>query len=202
MLRHLLYPFLPYRSFVVPILAVSSIVVPCWLLFRWYRLRASDRDLSFQRELLLLIFVAYLSGVAAVTLLPNHSSRQVAETMVGIQLRPNLASLTCASGTLREGSTARAFCLHNAKGNLALFFPLGFLIPLIWTRLRFWRGIQIAVALSVGIELLQFFSRAWGSNRSADVNDVVLNVLGASLGLALVTLLRTRRSTRPAVLRA
>jgi glycopeptide antibiotics resistance protein len=82
-----------------------------------------------------------------------------------------------------------------------LFFPLGILIPLVWRRLRFWRGIQIAIALSSSIELVQYLSRAW-SNRSADVNDVVLNVLGASLGLVLVSLLRLRRGTGPAVPRA
>src|SRR5436190_11756693 len=100
MFRHLLYPFLPYRSFIVPILVLSSIVVPIWSFFRLYHLRTSGQRKSFRRELLLLIFVAYLSGVAAVTLLPNHSSRQVAETMVGIQLRPNMAALTCSSATL------------------------------------------------------------------------------------------------------
>jgi glycopeptide antibiotics resistance protein len=80
-----------------------------------------------------------------------------------------------------------------------LFFPLGILIPLVWRHLRFWRGTQIAIALSFGIELLQYLSSAWGSYRAADVNDVILNVLGASLGLALVSLLRLRQGTRPAV---
>jgi glycopeptide antibiotics resistance protein len=83
-----------------------------------------------------------------------------------------------------------------------LFFPLGILLPLVWKRLRFWRAIQIAIALSCSIELLQYLSSAWGSYRSADVNDVILNVLGASLGLALVSLLRLRPGTRPAVARA
>jgi glycopeptide antibiotics resistance protein len=83
-----------------------------------------------------------------------------------------------------------------------LFFPLGILLPLVWRRLRFWSGIQIAIALSVSIELLQYLSSAWGSYRAADVNDVILNVLGASLGLALVTLLRLRPGARPAVQRA
>jgi glycopeptide antibiotics resistance protein len=80
-----------------------------------------------------------------------------------------------------------------------LFFPLGILIPLLWRRLRFWQGIQIAIALSVTIELVQYLSRAWGSYRSADVNDVVLNGLGACLGLVIVSLLRLRRSAPPAV---
>ena len=120
---------------------------------------------------------------------------------MGIDLHPNLASLTCSSAILPRGSTARAFCVHNARGNVMLFFPLGILIPLVWRRLRFWRGIQIAVALSISIEIVQYLSRAV-SNRATDVNDVILNVVGASLGLMLVYLLRMLLGTRAAVLRA
>jgi glycopeptide antibiotics resistance protein len=201
MIPKFLFPLLPYRSFAFPFLVLSAITVPCWLVFRLYRLRTSGHGLSFHREILLLTFVVYLSGLATATLLPNHNSRVAAEAAVGIDLHPSLASLTCSSANLPRGSTAQAFCLHNARGNVMLLFPLGILIPLVWRRLRFWRGIQIAIAVSVSIELVQYFSRAW-SNRNADVNDVVLNVLGASLGLALVFLLRMRRGTRPAVARA
>ena len=201
MLRHLVYPFLPYRSFFFPFLVLSAIAVPCWLVFRLYRLRTSGHRRSFRREILLLTFVVYLSGLATATLIPNRNSRLAAEAAMGIDLRPNLASLTCSSATLPRGSTARAFCVHNAKGNVVLFFPLGILIPLVWRRLRFWRGVQIAIAISVSIELVQYLSRAW-SNRNADVNDVILNVLGASFGLAIVFLLRLLRGSRAAVPRA
>jgi hypothetical protein len=77
-----------------------------------------------------------------------------------------------------------------------LFFPLGILLPLVWPRLRVRRAVGIALALSVGIELLQLLSSAWGSYRAADVNDVILNVFGACLGLAVVTLLRWRPGGR------
>src|SRR5437868_4341329 len=151
MFRHLLYPFLPYRSFAFPIFVLSAIVVPCWF-FRLYRHRTSGYPLSFRREILLLTFVVYLSGLAAVTLIPNHNSRLAAEAAMGIDLHPSLASLTCSSAILSRGSTARAFCVHNARGNVMLFFPLVILLPLVWRRLGFWRGIQIAVALSCSIE--------------------------------------------------
>lgn len=202
MLRQLIYPVLPYRSFFFPILVLSSIVVPCWLAFRLYRHRTDGRPLSFHREILLLTFVVYLSGLAAVTLSPNPSSRVRAEGRGGIDLHPSMASLTCSAAFLPSGSSARAFCMRNARGNVMLFFPLGILLPLVWRRLRFWRGIQVAIALSSSIELLQYLSSAWGSYRSADVNDVILNVVGACLGLALVSLLRLRPATRPAVARA
>ena len=190
MLRHLFYPFLPYRSLFLPFLIVSAIAVPCWLLLRLYRARTTGHRLSLPRELVLLTFVVYLSGLASATLGPNRPSRAVVEAMVGVDLRPSLASLTCSDATLPRGSPARGFCMRNARGNLVLFFPLGILLPLVWTRLRFWRGVQIAIALSVSIELLQLVSMAWGSHRTADVNDVILNVTGACLALGVVSLLR------------
>jgi glycopeptide antibiotics resistance protein len=193
MLRHLLYPFLPYRSFLYPILVLSAIAVPCWLIFRLYYLRARRRPLSLRRELLLLTVVVYLAGLAAATLTPNRSSRLLAEGRGGIELRPSLSSLTCSTANLREGSTARSFCVRNARGNLLLFFPLGILIPLVWRQLGFRKGMLIAIALSFTIELVQYLSSAWGSYRAADVNDFILNVLGAGLGMAAVSLLRLRQ---------
>lgn len=202
MLREFYYLFLPYRSFFFPFLVLSAIAASCWLVFRLYRLRTPGHRLSFKREILLLTVVVYLVGLAVATLTPNRSSRLRAEGRGGIELHPNLASLTCSSANLPRGSTAQAFCVHYARANLALFFPLGILLPLVWKRLRFRRAILIAIALSFSIELVQYFSSAWGSYRSADINDVILNVLGACLGLALVFLMRLPRSTRPAVARA
>ncbi|HKP16200.1 MAG TPA: VanZ family protein [Gemmatimonadaceae bacterium] len=199
MLRHLIYPFLPYRSLLYPIVVLSAIVLPCWLVFRLYRRRGLGHRPSIGREVLLLIFVVYLSGLAAVTLVPSRTSRAVAEASPGIDLRPSLASLTCSSPSMPAGSPARGFCMRNARGNALLFFPLGVLILLVWPRLRFWRGLQIAIALSLGIEILQYFSRALGSQRTADINDFILNVVGASVGLAIVSLLRWRPGARPAV---
>ena len=199
MLRQLFYLFLPYRSYFFPFLVLSAIAVCCWLVFRLYRLRAPGHRLSFRREILLLTVLVYFVGLAVATLTPNRSSRLRAEGRGGIELHPKLASLTCSSATLPVGSTAQAFCVHYARANLALFFPLGILLPLVWRRLRFWRAILIVIALSISIELVQYFSSAWGSYRSADINDVILNVLGACLGLALVFLLRLIRGTSPAL---
>jgi glycopeptide antibiotics resistance protein len=201
MIPKFLFPFLAYRSFFFPFLVLSAIAVPCWVVFRLYRLRARRHGLSLHREILLLTFVVYLSGLVVATLIPNHNSRLAAAAAMGIDLRPNLGSLTCSSAILPSGSTAQAFCVHNARGNVMLFFPLGILILLIWRRLRFWTGIQIAIALSISIEIVQYFSRTW-SNRSTDINDVILNVVGACLGLGLVSLLQLLRGTRRQVPRA
>ena len=187
-----------YRQVGVPFLILSAIALPCWLVFRLYRLRTLGHPLSARREILLLTVVVYLLCLATLTLTTNRSSRLRAETTAGIELHPNLASLTCSSAMLPKAPNARMFCVQNAAGNVLLFFPLGILLPLVWRHLRFWRGIQIAIGLSISIELVQYLS----SYRSADVNDVILNVLGVCLGLVLVYLLRLRQGTRSAVPRA
>jgi len=203
MVRLFVYPLLPYRSFFYPFLVVSAIAVPCWLAFRLYRRRALGHRVSLAREILLLTAVLYLSGLAAATLTISRPSRSVAEaTAAGVDLHPNLTSLTCHSASMRPGSTAHSFCVRNARGNVVLFIPLGILIPLIWRRLRFWKAVLLALAFSVGIEVVQYISRAWGSHRTADVNDVILNSVGACLGLVFVFVLRLMRRSRPSAPRA
>jgi hypothetical protein len=149
------YPFLAYRSEIVPFLVLTAVVVPWWLAWRLYRRRARPQPPSFGREFLFLVFIVYLSGLAVATLRFAGTSRPVADTAVEIELRPSLAALTCSSAAMPERSSERGFCVRNARGNLLLFFPLGILIPLVWRRFRFWRALQIAVAVSFGIELLQ-----------------------------------------------
>jgi glycopeptide antibiotics resistance protein len=197
MVPRIFYPLLPYRSMLFPFFVVSAIVVPCWLIFRWYRHRAGRQALSLSREILLLIFVVYLGGLASATLTPNRSTRLRAEGSGGIDLRPNLTSLTCSTANVPEGSRERGFCVRNAQGNAALFFPLGILIPLVWKRIRFRRAVLIAFAVSISIEVAQYLSSALGSYRAADINDVILNVFGAILGMTLVFLLRLLLGGRP-----
>jgi hypothetical protein len=199
-----LYPLLVYRSVVVPFLVVSAIAVPCWSIVRLHRRRTSAKRPSFTREVLLLTLVLYLCGLAAATLAPERGARARAryEATGGIVLRPDVPTLTCPSTMPTTGPHDRFFCGYNAKGNVLLFFPLGILLPLVWSRLGFWRGVLVALALSVGIEVVQYLSRAWGSYRLADVNDVILNVSGAVLGLGIVSLVRLRRRPRAAVRRA
>ena len=184
-----------YGQVGVPFLILSAIALPCWLVFRLYRLRTLGHPLSARREILLLTVVVYLVCLVTLTLTANRGSRSRAEATAGIELHPNLAALTCSSAILPKAPNARAFCVQNAAGNILLFFPLGIFLPLVWRHLRFWRAIQFAIALSISIELIQYLS----GYRSADVNDVILNVLGASLALVLVYLLRLRQGPRPAV---
>jgi glycopeptide antibiotics resistance protein len=93
--------------------------------------------------------------------------------------RPQLVPIWNLVVNLRDGDRVLA-TLAGAAGNVALFLPLGFLLPLLAPSLdRLWRTVGAGFALSAAIELSQV---AFPGVRRADVNDVLMNTLGAALG--------------------
>lgn len=90
-------------------------------------------------------------------------------------------------------------------GNVLAFAPFGIFLPVLWPRLRSLIAIvAAALAISVAIEAAQLgLSILMGfPYRVADVDDVLLNVLGVALGYAvyrsIVAVAPGRRSVQPA----
>lgn len=70
--------------------------------------------------------------------------------------------------------------------NILLFVPFGFLLPLLWERYRpFWKTISCGFLFSLTIELIQLFN-----GRISDIDDLLMNTLGAFSGWLLWLLLR------------
>lgn len=62
--------------------------------------------------------------------------------------------------------------------NVVLFLPLGFLMPLVWPRLcELWHAVVFGVLLSGLVECSQLLNF-----RATDVDDLILNTLGAAAG--------------------
>jgi len=84
------------------------------------------------------------------------------------------------------------FWVRQVLGNLGLLMPVGLLGPVVFPSLgRWWRVFLVALAISAAIE----FTQLWIPDRSADVDDVIVNVAGALLGYAI---LRVTRAFKPA----
>jgi glycopeptide antibiotics resistance protein len=93
--------------------------------------------------------------------------------------KPQLVPVWNMVINLRDGDRPLA-TLAGAAGNVALFMPLGFLLPMLAPAFdRFWRTVATGFALSSLIELSQV---AFPGIRRADVNDVLMNTLGAAAG--------------------
>ena len=67
----------------------------------------------------------------------------------------------------------------NLLGNVLMFVPLGLFLPRLWPRLYAFRRFLISVTVVILlIELAQLFTLLG----SFDIDDLILNVLGAAIG--------------------
>lgn len=141
----------------------------------------------FARIVTGLLLSVWLAGGLLLTLSPVYPAP-------GQVVEPNFIPLRTIGIYL--GNLDSGFWLRNLVGNLLLLLPVGLVGPIVLPWMGRWvRVLAVALALSVAIELAQL----WVPDRSADVDDLLLNVVGALLGYALLSALRLG-SGRPRVL--
>ena len=74
----------------------------------------------------------------------------------------------------------------NLGGNVIMFIPLGFLLPRVFPKLTSLPRVLLSTAgIIAAVEVLQLFTLVG----SCDIDDLILNVLGAALGYWLHKLL-------------
>lgn len=76
-----------------------------------------------------------------------------------------------------SGNFSRGF--NNIVGNVFVFAPFGYFLPLLYKKCRKWKTVVLAgFCVSLFFEVCQYFLYLG----SADVDDVILNLLGVVLG--------------------
>lgn len=71
--------------------------------------------------------------------------------------------------------------LANLVGNIAIFVPFGFFVPVTGRKCGLFLTTVLSFGLSLGVEITQLFTRVG----SFDVDDILLNTLGGLLGYIL-----------------
>jgi glycopeptide antibiotics resistance protein len=125
------------------------------------------------------LVLVWLAGVAVLTLRPGS----------GLGMRLNLVPI------LFDGPGSAV----DAVLNVAVFVPFGLLLAAAAVRFR--TTLAAALAITLTIEITQYISDV---GRTADINDVLTNVAGASLGWAVARAIRavaTRVARAPAPVR-
>lgn len=84
--------------------------------------------------------------------------------------------------------TVRVFAALNLLGNMILFIPIGFFL----SRKRFLKLVVGSLLLTVFIETVQLFTL----KGSFDIDDILLNVMGAIIGYFFCNKLLARKETR------
>ena len=82
--------------------------------------------------------------------------------------------------------------LLNVIGNVAMFIPSGIVLPIIYKRLdSFVKVILVGGGISLCIEIIQLPF----SVRASDVDDLILNTVGVTIGYGIYALIRSVRIT-------
>lgn len=116
----------------------------------------------------------YVVALAWVTLRPRPSSFQPPAEWI---------PLNNIIGVLREGRSVSYEDAGQLLGNIALFVPFGWLVPMLWQGLRsFWTIVILAAATSLAIEVSQWL---FIFGRQSSIDDVILNTVGAFVGAVM-----------------
>lgn len=172
----------------IPYLLVA---VPVYLLVRWLVLRKRNTKADLWRELWLLAGFCYLVVLLRVTVIPNWRILNMGDGTYrffigfGDPLPVNWIPFQTVWMYLRGDLPVNPgdvvmMSFANLAGNVLLLAPMGFLLPLLYDRMRFWnKTLLLGVTFSLTLEMVQYFL-----GRTADIDDVLLNSLGILLGYA------------------
>ena len=76
----------------------------------------------------------------------------------------------------------RRIAIVNLVGNVVMFLPLGFMLPLLWKGLRkWWMVVLWGTGVVVCVELVQLFALVG----NCDIDDLLLNLVGITIGYGL-----------------
>lgn len=148
--------------------------------------RYKSNKVNFKREILLALFVAYSFGLASQTILPHINigiSTATRKPFIDIYLHNSNSSINIIPfktivEQLKDGNDMMSLSSLNLLGNIFLFSPVGFFIPLLAQRkINLKKIIAIGFSLSIFIEFVQLFI-----GRSSDIDDVLLNTFGVVIG--------------------
>ena len=73
----------------------------------------------------------------------------------------------------------RSLAVINLGGNIIMLIPLGFFLPVLWKSLqKWWKTWMMTLGIMLAVEVAQLFTL----RGSFDVDDLILNMLGAAIG--------------------
>lgn len=128
-------------------------------------------------------FVIYLTVVADITLFPIYIDEKIVYT-VGDNWY-NFIPFYTISKTVKHGFDVTAF--YQIIGNICLAIPYGFSVMLLMKNKKWWKLLIFAPLFTVCVELTQLFIGLGIDNmyRNVDIDDAILNTLGALIGYGL-----------------
>lgn len=163
---------------------VALISMALWIIYRLYNV-VKNKRINIAREIILFIFFVYFLFLLLLTIFKGgriEFSNQFNSFMYrehGLLGIINIVPIKETINTFMHSETGMRNSLRNLIGNILVFMPLGFFIPLLFDKFNNLKKVlKVGCLSSLAIELCQLFV---GGN-VCDIDDVIYNTLGALAG--------------------
>lgn len=176
-----------FIHFFSSIVYVLKLVIPGWIIFRVGKilyLKHTNIPVEMKKELLLFLLVVYVGSLIAVTIAPASILGFNDPNAIRLNWMPVINTIAYYLNALQNhDDDAAHHALENIIGNLILLIPLGILLPCLFKAVNSSKKILIiCMVCSISIELIQFVLRQFGTFRTVDIDDLILNTIGGMLG--------------------
>lgn len=144
------------------------------------------KKIPIKRNLLFICLFVYLTLVFSITFFPL-----IYQYDVVFEMPFNFIPFASILASIQDSSRT---AVRHIAGNILMFFPLGVLMGFLLKNPNWKNILLIAVLFSIGIEAAQWLiGLAIGYQyRQIDIDDVLLNVLGACIGYAFYKILPSK----------
>ena len=137
-------------------------------------------NIKYIKVIFTVLLIAYLLLLTYLTLLSKYYGREVEHRSINIMPFRTIFEFLTSEYNVKTITT-------NLVGNIAAFMPMGFLLPIVFNKLyRLRKVIYLSFIASLMIEAMQYLLRVGAS----DIEDIILNVLGAVLGYWIMRYVR------------
>ncbi|MEK5216925.1 VanZ family protein [Psychrobacillus sp. FSL H8-0487] len=167
-----MYVIINYLDDMLFFIGIAFPLIVIWRLFRWKKRGFKLKETL--HEIGILVFFSVLVGLFSQTIIPKVGEVPAYTTGVNLELF-RVVEETYKS-VVYLGFWQPFYI--NFLGNIILFMPIGFLLPLLFKRMElFILPVFVGLCISLFIEIMQI-----PQSRSSDVDDLWLNTLGTFLG--------------------
>jgi len=168
---------LPYMLIALPIIAIFRVISVS-------AFKKKGIKTTLWHELGIILFTIFLVGLASQTIIPKIEFGVSGLNIVNhnLESKINLIPGQVFIDTWRECVVNGYwnYFIINFSGNICMFIPIGFCIPVLWNGMSLKKTTLIGLGISLFIELCQI-----PQARGSDVDDLWLNTFGVIIGYAL-----------------
>lgn len=173
-------------KYIINMIPYMVIAIPIYLVIRFIVVKNIKEKINWYHEIGLFLFILFIVGLASQTIIPKLEFGMSGLSIVkigrhGINLIPFKVIFETYNEVFVNGYLN--YFIINFLGNIIMFMPIGFFIPLLWN-VSNKKVIAIGLCSSLFIEICQLFLA-----RGTDIDDLILNLIGAILGLLVYKVL-------------